>query len=228
MSIKNAHYKVKDLNLKEIIEVPKYLFGYNIHQDYKKKRQAIRNSEDNLGKKVLKLSGNYALEGFRQVVRYTPLAAEGMLIYYGVTEDLSALIYLPVPVFTRCLEQAVVYAPRFLKGFEEFSKNVDNINKAFERIGEDFERRNIRIEDAVDILIQSGGYRKLWDITLIKDPYEVLGVDENATKEEIQKAYWSMAKECHPDVNKGDEGKTKEFIRVTKSYFQLTGQYHQL
>ncbi len=228
MSIKNAYYKVRDLNLKEAIEIPKYLFGYNIHQDYKKKRQAIRNSEDNLGKKVLKLSGNYALEGFRQVVRYTPLALEGMTIYFGVTEDLSALLYLPVPVGMRCLEQAVVYTPRFLKGFEEFSKNVDNINKVFERIGKDFERRNIRIEDAVDILLQSGGYRKLWNITLIKDPYEVLGINKNASKEEIQKAYRSMAKECHPDVNKGDEEKTKEFIRVAKAYFQLTGQYHQL
>ena len=186
MSIKNAYYKVRDLNLKEAIEIPKYLFGYNIHQDYKKKRQKIRDDEDGLVKKVLKLSGNYALEGFRQVVRYTPLALEGMTIYFGVTEDLSALLYLPVPVGMRCLEQAVVYGPRFLKGFIEFSDNIDNINKAFEMVGADFERRNIRIEDAIGILLQNGGFRKLWNITLIKDPYEVLGIDENANKDELQ------------------------------------------
>lgn len=50
-----------------------------------------------------------------------------------------------------------------------------------------------------------------------RDFYEVLGVDQDASKQDIRKAYRKLAKEYHPDVNK-EKGSEEKFKEVTEAY----------
>ena len=78
---------------------------------------------------------------------------------------------------------------------------------------------------------------------LMRDPYSVLGVDQNASDEEIKKAYRELARKYHPDNYQNNpladlaEEKMKEineaYDAITKSraggggYQQSSGSYSQ-
>lgn len=54
-----------------------------------------------------------------------------------------------------------------------------------------------------------------------RDYYEVLGVDRNATQEEIRKAYRRLARKYHPDVNKEPDAEEK-FKEIKEAYDVLS------
>lgn len=51
-----------------------------------------------------------------------------------------------------------------------------------------------------------------------KDYYKTLGVDKNASSEELKKAYREMAKKYHPDKNKGDKESEQKFKEINEAY----------
>ncbi len=55
-----------------------------------------------------------------------------------------------------------------------------------------------------------------------KDYYKILGVDKEATKEEIKKAYRKLALKYHPDRNPGDKIAEDKFKDITEAYEVLS------
>jgi molecular chaperone DnaJ len=54
------------------------------------------------------------------------------------------------------------------------------------------------------------------------DYYEVLGVERDASQEEIKKAFRSLARETHPDANNGDRDREERFRAIAEAYEVLS------
>ena len=55
----------------------------------------------------------------------------------------------------------------------------------------------------------------------MRDPYEVLGLDRNATDEQVKKAYRTMAKKYHPDLNPGDKNAEAKMKDINEAYDRI-------
>lgn len=52
----------------------------------------------------------------------------------------------------------------------------------------------------------------------MNNPYEILGIDRNASVDEIKKAYKKLCKEHHPDVNAGSKESEEKFKDIASAY----------
>ena len=55
-----------------------------------------------------------------------------------------------------------------------------------------------------------------------RDYYEVLGVEKNATADQIKKAYRKLAIKYHPDENPGDKDAEEKFKEAAEAYEVLS------
>jgi DnaJ homolog subfamily B member 11 len=57
-----------------------------------------------------------------------------------------------------------------------------------------------------------------------RDFYKILGVSKGATKNEIKKAYRTLAKNLHPDKNKDDPNASEKFSDLSAAYEILSDE----
>ena len=53
---------------------------------------------------------------------------------------------------------------------------------------------------------------------LAKDYYKILGLQKNASKEEIKRAFRKLARKYHPDVNPDEAKSGEKFKEITEAY----------
>ena len=56
---------------------------------------------------------------------------------------------------------------------------------------------------------------------MVDDPYKVLGLSPDASDEEVKRAYRTLAKKYHPDLNPGDQEAARKMQQVNEAYDQI-------
>jgi len=156
---------------------------------------------------------NYLTQGFKSLIRYFPLFAEGMIMYKAMTGGGfhgQALVVIEQVRFA----EFVGYQVR------DFCKSFKRMMGAFNSFKQ-YAYRDAEYARAGDESSYDGSDR----LTITKkrqfkkgNPYEFLGVTRATSADEIKKTYRKMAFDNHPDRFPDDKDKEQRFKDANNAY----------
>mmetsp|Transcript_11292 Transcript_11292/g.17278 ORF Transcript_11292/g.17278 Transcript_11292/m.17278 type:complete len:435 (-) Transcript_11292:652-1956(-) len=138
---------------------------------------------------------------------------------YSTTKSLSASIQI---VLRRNLRQALTVASASqAQRLQAELLHPRNNNRSYHVSGAGVASANKQLlkkkQNSCTRYFSSGNNNK-------RDFYKVLDVPKNADKSTIKKAYFKLAKQYHPDTNKGNEQAADQFKEVTEAYEVLSDE----
>jgi len=101
--------------------------------------------------------------------------------------------------------------------YEEFLKNLKEEDERFKKWQKETDKQFKEAYDAYWRILENYGV-----IRNIGKYYKVLGLDRNATLEQIKARYRELALKWHPDRNKAGKGQaTKKFTKINDAYEKI-------
>src|SRR5215510_4451622 len=58
---------------------------------------------------------------------------------------------------------------------------------------------------------------------MAEDPYKVLGVQRDASEDDVRRAYRKLAKELHPDLNPSNRAAAEERFKKVSAAYEIVG-----
>lgn len=105
------------------------------------------------------------------------------------------------------------HSERIIESMKNLYANLLSIQLDCEQLYEDFFNKALEFDFGLKAYDE---FQEVRQFLTLEKAFEVLGIDQEATRDEIKNAFRRLAKKLHPDIN--PEADLREFILTEKAY----------
>ncbi len=232
-----------------LVDIPNYVFSLDISREHTRNRDRVKKNSSaypDKDKLINDLGFDHKMEVTRKIFRYGKYVVLGSAFnrFANGHSDGIVPLLLTIPIafiesylsngYKQDQEEKKIKEEIYMEYNRRKGKKQDNPFSSLDDLfnsnpndnPNDFFNKNIRIlieellKEAYKTAQQNVGFAPT--IMQQKNPYDVLGVPRTATEDEIKRAYRTIAKECHPDLNPGDAEKESRLKEASSAYESLT------